>query len=295
MREERDRVAAAATFLGDRIGGVPAVAIVLGSGLGGLAESILDAVVVPYATIPGFPEVTVAGHGGQLIAGQLSGVHVAAMQGRFHLYEGHSADAVVRPVRALARLGVASLVVTNSAGGLDPRMQPGDLMLIDDHINLMFANPLMGPVMPGEARFPDMSSPYDRELLEVAERIALRHRIPVRRGVYCAVHGPSYETPAEIRMVQRLGADATGMSTVPEVIAARACGMRVLGVSIISNLGAGLSPGTLSHEDVLAAGRTAAIPLTLLLSAVIADAFGSAAGRADRRSSVPERAFNGGA
>jgi purine-nucleoside phosphorylase len=183
MREEHDRVAAASAFLGDRMGGAPEVALILGSGLGSLAEAIIEPVSIPYAAIPDFPEATVAGHGGRLVAGLFSGVRVAVMQGRFHLYEGHSADAVVRPVRALARLGVSSLIVTNSAGGLDPRMQPGDLMLIDDHINMMFANPLGGAVLPGEKRFPDMSSPYDPELLALAERVALRERIPVRRGV----------------------------------------------------------------------------------------------------------------
>lgn len=272
MREEQERVAAASSFLADRIGQTPEVALVLGSGLGGLVEAILEPVTIPYVSIPGFPEVTVQGHGGTLIAGLFSGVRVVALQGRFHLYEGHSADAVVRPVRALARLGVSTLMVTNSAGGLDPRMRPGDLMLIDDHINLMFANPLGGSVLPGEVRFPDMSAPYDAQLLDLAERVAMRERIRVRRGVYCAVHGPSYETPAEIRMVQRLGAHAIGMSTVPEVIAARAAGVRVLGVSIISNLAAGLSPTHLSHEEVLAAGRRAAGPLTRLLSGVVAEA-----------------------
>jgi purine-nucleoside phosphorylase len=273
MREEQDRVAEAAAFLADRVGATPEVALILGSGLGGLVDAIFEPVTIPYVSIPGFPEVTVAGHGGRLVAGLFSGVRVAVMQGRFHLYEGHSADAIVRPVRALARLGVPALIVTNSAGGLDPRMAPGDLMLIDDHINLMFANPLAGSVLPGETRFPDMSSPWDPELLALAERVALRERIPVRRGVYCAVHGPSYETPAEVRMVQRLGAHAIGMSTVPEVIAARAAGVRVLGVSIISNLAAGLSPSPLSHEEVLAAGQRAASPLTRLLGAVVAEGF----------------------
>lgn len=269
---ESERTRQAAAYLRDRLGGTPEIGIILGSGLGSVVDAILDPRVVPYDAIPGFPEVTVAGHGGRLIAGELAGVRVAALQGRFHLYEGHPAAAVVRPVRALARLGIGILIVTNSAGGLDPRMSPGDLMLIDDHINLMFANPLIGAVQPGENRFPDMSAPYDPALLALAERIALRERIPLRRGVYCAVHGPSYETPAEVRMARRLGGDAIGMSTVPEVIAARAAGVRVLGVSIISNLAAGLTGGELHHEEVLEAGRHAAAPLARLLGGVIAEA-----------------------
>jgi purine-nucleoside phosphorylase len=268
--EEQSRIQSAADCLRDRLGPVPDVAIVLGSGLGGLVESILEPVEVPYVAIPGFPEVTVAGHGGRLVAGRFAGARIVAMQGRFHLYEGHSADAVVRPIRALARYGVGTLIVTNSAGGLDRDMKPGDLMLIDDHINLMFANPLAGAVLPGETRFPDMSAPYDRDLLALAERVAAEERIPVRRGVYCAVHGPSYETPAEVRMARRLGANAVGMSTVPEVIAARAASVRVLGVSIISNLAAGMAQAQLSHDEVLEAGRRAALPLTRLLTGVIA-------------------------
>lgn len=267
--EEQKRIQAAADYLQDRLGDVPDVAIVLGSGLGGLVDSITEPVEIPYVAIPGFPEVTVAGHGGRLVAGRFAGAAIVAMQGRFHLYEGHSPDAVVRPVRALARYGVDTLIVTNSAGGLDPAMKPGHLMLIDDHINLMFANPLAGAVLPGETRFPDMSAPYDRDLLALAERVALEERIPIRRGVYCAMHGPSYETPAEVRMARRLGAHAVGMSTVPEVIAARAAAVRVLGVSIISNLAAGMEQAQLSHEEVLEAGRHAALPLTRLLTGVV--------------------------
>jgi purine-nucleoside phosphorylase len=273
MRDEQERVAAAAEFIAARIGDVPRAVLVLGSGLGGLADAIREPVILPYDSIPSFPAVTVAGHGGRLLAGEFSGVRVAVLQGRFHLYEGHSADDVVRPVRALAHIGARTLFVTNSAGAADNRLSPGDLMLIDDHINLMFANPLAGQVLPGETRFPDMSAPYDRELLELAERVALRERIAVRRGVYCAVAGPSYETPAEVKMMRGLGADVIGMSTVPEVIAARAAGVRILGVSIVSNFAAGLSPAGLSHDEVLEEGLRAAAPLTKLLGGVVAEAF----------------------
>jgi len=260
-------------YLSDHLDPVPDLAIVLGSGLGNVVDAIDRPSTAPYATIPGFADVTVAGHEGRLVCGEFAGTRVVALQGRFHLYEGHSPAAVVLPVRALARLGIGTLIVTNSAGALDPRWRAGDLMLIDDHINLMFTSPLTDAVVPGEQRFPDMSRPYDEALLELAARVALRERIPVRRGVYCAVRGPNYETPAEIRMVKSFGAHAIGMSTVPEVIAARASGMRVLGVSILSNLAAGLVPTGLSHKDVLAAGRQAAEPLARLLAGVVTEAF----------------------
>jgi len=262
---EAGRVQRAAAYLSERLGVTPAVTIVLGSGLGGLVDAIEDPVRVDYGEIPDFPAVTVAGHGGRLVAGRFAGLTIMAMQGRFHLYEGHSPDAVARPVRVSARMGVPDLIVTNSAGGINRQFSPGDLMLIDDHINLMGSNPLVGGVQPGELRFPDMSAPYDRALLDLAEKSALAEGIRVHRGVYCALHGPSYETPAEVRMLQRLGADAVGMSTVPEVLAARAAGVRVLGISIISNAAAGLSAGHLDHAEVLEAGREAGGRLTRLI------------------------------
>jgi len=204
-----------------------------------------------------------------LSVGRLAGVRAAVLQGRFHLYEGHDAATVALPVRALARAGVSRLLVTNSAGGINRTFRAGDLMLIDDHINLMPANPLTGRVEPGEERFPDMSSPYDRDWLALAEEAALEEGIRVVRGVYCGLLGPSYETPAEVRMLQRIGADAVGMSTVPEVVVARARGMRVLGMSIIANPAAGLAPGELRHEDVLAASEKAAAGLSQLLARIL--------------------------
>jgi purine-nucleoside phosphorylase len=212
-----------------------------------VAEEIADPVAIPYGEIPGFPRATVAGHAGRLVAGILNGVEVVAMQGRFHLYEGWEPGAVAAPIRALAALGPRAVVLSNAAGGLRPGLQPGDLMLVADHLNLMGRNPLVGPVLTGEERFPDMSEPYDAGLRRIARQLALEERIPLQEGVYAALLGPSYETPAEIRMLRVLGADAVGMSTVPEVIVARALGLRVLAISLISNLAAGLSPVPLSH------------------------------------------------
>ena len=241
----------------------------LGSGLGALAETVREARRVPYARIPGFPEPGVAGHTGQLVAGTLAGVAVLVQQGRFHLYEGHSAATAALPVRVFHRLGVTTLVVTNAAGGLRPTFEAGSLMLIADHINLMWRNPLFGPVEPGEGRFPDMSDPYDTDLRALARDAARATKIPLEEGVYAGLLGPSYETPAEIRMLQRLGADAVGMSTVPEVIAARARAMRVLGFSMITNLAAGLSAEKISHEDVLAMGKRVAGDLAKLIQGVL--------------------------
>jgi purine-nucleoside phosphorylase len=255
MAETRqDPVETAVAFLRERFTRAPAVLLVLGSGLGGLADEVSDAVRVPYEAIPGFPRSTVPGHAGALVAGILNGVEVVAQQGRFHLYEGWDAAQVVLPIRVLAALGVEAVVLTNAAGGLRPGMEPGELMLIADHINLMGANPLVGPVVAGEERFPDMSEPYDREMRRVVEAVALEQGMPLEEGVYAAVLGPSYETPAEIRMLRAMGADAVGMSTVPEVLAARALGLRVLGISCITNLAAGLGAHPLSHEEVMEAG-----------------------------------------
>lgn len=241
-------------FLRERVTRAPHAILILGSGLGGLAEEIQDAVRIPYAEIPGFPLSAVAGHAGTLVAGRLGAVEMVAMQGRFHLYEGWGAADVVRPVRALAALGAEALVVTNAAGGIRPGMQPGDLMLISDHLNLMGRNPLAGAEVVGAARFIDMSQPYDPEFRAAARDVAAAQGIPLTEGVYAALLGPSYETPAEVRMLGRLGADAVGMSTVPEVLVARALGLRVLGISCITNLAAGLGGAHLSHEEVLEVG-----------------------------------------
>ena len=249
----------------------PRVAIVLGSGLGGVADSVQRAVRVPYREIPGFPEPGAPGHRGELVGGTLEGVPVVVQSGRFHLYEGHAPAVAALPTRMFARLGVRTLIVTNAAGGIRHTFRPPTLMLIADHINLMFRNPLVGPVAEGEERFPDMSDPYDPELRAVARDVARSQRIALEEGVYAALLGPSFETPAEVRMLARLGADAVGMSTVPEVIAARARGLSCLGFSSITNVAAGLSGSAqqLSHQEVLAAGQQLAGQLERLIRGVL--------------------------
>ena len=229
----------------------PVLGIVLGSGLGGLATRIEDARDVAFAEVPGFPAATVVGHAGRLIGGRLGGRPVVALAGRFHMYEGHSATLAGFPVRVLHALGARTLFVSNAAGGIRATFTPGDLMLITDHLNLMFRNPLVGTLEPGDTRFPDMSEPYDRALGAILRREATKLGFPLREGVYCGLLGPTYETPAEVRMLATLGADAVGMSTVPEVIVARAIGMRVAGVSCITNFASGTTPNPLSHAEVL--------------------------------------------
>jgi purine-nucleoside phosphorylase len=264
-------IEAAAEAVRTRIGaGAPRVAIVLGSGLGQLADAVTQPVRIGYADIPGFPAPGVAGHKGELVAGSLEGVPVLVQSGRFHLYEGHPIETTALPVRVFARLGIRTLVVTNAAGGIRSTFRPGTLMLISDHVNLMFRNPLIGPVLEGEERFPDMSDPYDRELRQLAREVARDARIALDEGVYVGLLGPSYETPAEIRMLQRFGVDAVGMSTVPEVIVARARGLKCLGFSTITNLAAGISPTVLSHEEVLEVGRQVGDALGSIVKGVVA-------------------------
>lgn len=246
------KVAAAAQAVRAAIGKrEPRVAIVLGSGLGFLGDEIADAVRVPYAKVPGFPQPGVVGHAGELIAGTLEGKSVLAQSGRFHMYEGHDPLVTALPVRVFHALGVTTVLLTNAAGGIRRTFRPGTLMLISDHLNMMGRNPLVGPLVPGDERFPDMSDPYDGELRALARRVAQEQKIAMEEGVYAGLLGPSYETKAEIEMMKRVGADAVGMSTVPEVIAARACGMRCIGISTITNLAAGLGGATLSHKEVL--------------------------------------------
>lgn len=263
-------IAEAASSVARRLGSLePRAAIVLGSGLGFLADEVRSAVRVPYAEIPGFPQPRVAGHKGELVAGTLDGVPVLVQSGRFHLYEGHEAQVAALPVRVMATLGVRTLIVTNAAGGVRLTFRPGTLMLIADHINLMFHNPLTGPVLEGEERFPDMSEPYDATLRALARDAAREAKIPLEEGVYAGLLGPSYETPAEIRMLQRLGADAVGMSTVPEVIVARGRGIRCLGFSTITNLATGISPAALSHQEVLEVGRQVGQALGTIVKGVL--------------------------
>lgn len=246
----------------------PRVAIVLGSGLGFLADHVERAVKIAYRDIPGFPEPGVAGHKGELVAGTLENVPVIAQSGRFHLYEGHAAAVAGLPVRVFARLGVTTLILTNAAGGVRPTFRAGTLMLIADHVNLTGKNPLAGPVVPGDERFPDMSAPYDPALRALARAAASEAHVALEEGVYCALLGPSYETPAEVRMLHRLGADAVGMSTVPEVLVARASGMRCLAFSTITNPAAGMGP-PLSHADVLEVGTKVAGSLAAVIRGVL--------------------------
>lgn len=257
-------------FLRARLPLRPRVLLVLGSGLGALADQVDESVSFAFGDVPGFAPAHVLGHKGRLVAGRLEGVPVLALQGRYHMYEGHSAQAVALPVRTAAALGAQIMIVTNAAGGLNRSFRAGDLMLIDDHINMTGHNPLIGPVQPNEQRFPDMSQPYDAELQAIAQRVALERKQKLLRGVYLGVLGPSYETPAEIRMYERFGADAIGMSTVPEVIAARALGMRVLGISLISNAAAGLTGEPLTHDEVIEAGQEASARFAGLIRGILA-------------------------
>ena len=236
----------------------PVVGLILGSGLAGLADRFEDVRRVNYADIPGFPVPTVLGHPGVLVAGTLAGRPAVALAGRFHMYEGHDATLAALPARVLAALGAPVLFVSNAAGGIRRTFRPGDLMVIADHINLTGRNPLFGPVESGDLRFPDMSDPYDAALRAALHRAGKRAGVALVEGVYGWALGPSYETPAEVRMFERLGLDAIGMSTVPEVIAARAMGMRVAGVSCVTNLACGITNDPVNHEDVLAVTREAA-------------------------------------
>jgi purine-nucleoside phosphorylase len=242
----------AASFLKEKYAKTPKVGLILGSGLGVLADEIENPVKIAYNQIPDFPVSTVEGHAGQLVFGILNGIEVVAMQGRFHFYEGYSMDKVTFPVRVMNELGVEILIVTNAAGGVNESFSAGDLMIITDHINNMGTNPLIGPNDSNlGVRFPDMSEAYTKELRALASKIAQRLNIDVKEGVYFGNPGPVYETPAEIRMVRVMGGDAVGMSTVPEVIVARHSGMKVLGISCISNMAAGILDQPLTHDEVM--------------------------------------------
>lgn len=229
----------------------PRVAVVLGSGLGGLAAEVEHAARIPYRDVPGFPGVAVHGHAGELLLGRLGGTPVATFSGRFHAYEGHPLQLTAFPVRVAHALGATTLVVSNAAGGINSGFLAGDLMVIEDHLNLMLMSPLIGPAAEGETRFPDMTGAYDPALRDTLHTVANSLGIMLRDGVYAALYGPSYETPAEVRMLRTLGADAVGMSTVPEVIMARSLQMRVAGVSCITNLAAGVQDAPLDHGEVL--------------------------------------------
>lgn len=251
MTEAFEASAAAAAFVRTRTDRVPRVALILGSGLGAFADTLEDATAVPYAEIPDFHASTVVGHAGQLVVGERFGVPIVAMQGRVHAYEGLPTSAVVHPLRTMWQLGARTLIVTNAAGGVNPSYRPADLMLIRDHLNLTGSNPLIGPNDERFGpRFPDMTESYDPALGALARASADAVGLTLHEGVYAGLLGPTYETPAEVRMLRTLGADAVGMSTVPEVIAARHAGMRVLGISCITNAAAGLGDEALDHSEV---------------------------------------------
>lgn len=260
----------AIAYLSQRVLAPPEIVIVLGSGLGTFADRVEDAVRIPYADIPHFPQSTVPGHAGVLVCGTVSGHSVAVMSGRFHYYEGYTMPQVTFPVRVFSRWGVRLLVLSNASGGVNPAFRPGDIMLIDDHINLM-PNPLVGPNADEfGTRFPAMNGAYDPRYLVLAQRVAREMGIPLMQGCYVATTGPSFETPHEYHYFYTIGADAVGMSTVPEVIVARHCGLRVLAFSVVTNVG-GLNMRTVpNHDEVQAAGAEAGVRLAKLLTQIIA-------------------------
>ncbi len=266
-----ERAEHATRIIRARINVEPRIAVVLGSGLGGFADDFEDAVGIPYEDITGFVRSTAQGHAGRLVIGKVDGVPLLAMQGRVHYYEGYSLEEVTFPIRTFSLLGIKTLILTNAAGGINVQLSQGALMVISDHVNLMGNNPLRGPNDDRFGpRFPDMSAVYAPELQELVVEEAKAIGVEVRRGIYGALSGPSYETPAEIHLLRNLGADAVGMSTVPEAIVARHMGMEVLGISCITNMAAGISDEPINHEEVMATGNRVRETFTELLRRVIA-------------------------
>jgi purine-nucleoside phosphorylase len=262
----------AASYLKEKFPKTPQIGLILGSGLGVLADEIENAVKIPYHEIPEFPVSTVEGHAGQLVYGELQGATVLAMQGRFHYYEGYSFEKVTFPVRVMKALGIEQLIVTNAAGGVNESFNPGDLMIITDHINNMGGNPLIGPNDPSlGVRFPDMTEAYSKRLRNLAKDVAAKLNLKVQEGVYFGNTGPSYETPAEIRMIRTLGGDAVGMSTVPEVIVARHAQMEVLGISCISNMAAGILDQPLTHDEVIETTERVKADFLRFVKAIVAE------------------------
>jgi purine-nucleoside phosphorylase len=270
MTDEYSKVQAAAAFVRERVPATPDIAIVLGSGLGDFASRVADPAVLPYEAIPGWPRSTVVGHAGTLVVGQVRGRRVAVLAGRAHFYEGHPMATVVFATRVIATLGVKTLLLTNAAGGINTSFSEGVLMVIDDHLNLMGTNPLVGPNDERFGlRFPDMTEVYSRRLRAVAERAAATNGLTIAHGIYAGLHGPSYETPAEIRYLRTIGADAVGMSTVAEAIVARHMGMEVLGISCITNMAAGVLPQPLNHAEVMATAQRVRGAFIALLEEIV--------------------------
>lgn len=250
----------------------PKVGIVLGSGLGIYIDQIQNKIIIPYEEIPHFRRTSVEGHSGALIVGEVNGVAVAALQGRLHPYEGYAMEEIVHPVRTLAALGIEFIFLSNASGGINADFHPGDLVTISDHINFSGRNPLVGPnIAELGPRFPDMSNAYDKELRELLHTVAKNHHVEMKSGVYCSVLGPTYETPAEIRMLRVLGADLVGMSTVPEVIAANHLGLKVAGVACVTNYAAGIKQEKLSHADVKKVAEKAMVGFATILSETIGE------------------------
>lgn len=270
MNSYYDRVQEAADAIRARVGNVPRISVVLGSGLGNFANALSGGLSMPYDTLPHWPAARVIGHEGRLVVGRIGGRAVAALAGRAHVYEGYDLSTVTFAVRVLGLLGVKILILTNAAGGINTSFARGALMLIDDHINLMGDNPLSGPNDDRFGpRFPDMTDVYSKRLRKIAEEAAHHVGLPLRNGIYAALKGPSYETPAEIRYLRTIGADAVGMSTVPEAIVARHMGIEVLGISCISNMAAGVLPQPLNHDDVMETTRRVRAQFIALLEGII--------------------------
>lgn len=257
-------------YVKERIDMIPEVGIILGSGLGDLADKVEDRINIKYEEIPNMPKSTVVGHAGQYVFGKLNGKNVVMMQGRIHYYEGHQMEVLAMPIHIMKYLGIKTLIVTNAAGGVNESFKPGDLMIINDHINLAFTNPLIGKneeeIGP---RFPDMSTAYDKDLIQITDKISKNMNIELKKGVYVMMTGPTYETPAEIRMIRILGGDAVGMSTVPDVITAKHCGLKVLGISCITNMAAGILDQPLNHKEVIETSNMVKDKFMKLVSAIV--------------------------
>jgi purine-nucleoside phosphorylase len=266
------KILEASQYIQSKISVKPKIGIILGSGLGIYVDQIQNKTIIPYQDIPHFKRTTVEGHEGRLIIGEVHGVTVAALQGRLHPYEGYPMEEIVHPVRTLAALGIEMLFLTNASGGINLEYHPGDLVAINDHINLTGRNPLVGPnIAELGPRFPDMGNAYDKELREVLTKVASHHHVELKTGVYCSVLGPTYETPAEIRMLRTIGADMVGMSTVSEVIAANHLGLRVAGVACITNYAAGIKQEKLSHADVKKVAEKAMVGFATILTETISE------------------------
>lgn len=267
-----NKILESSQFVLSKISTTPKIGIVLGSGLGIYVDQIQNKTIIPYEDIPHFKRTSVEGHSGALIVGDVNGVPVVALQGRHHAYEGHEMEEIVHPLRTLAAMGIKILFLTNASGGINFDFHPGDLVAINDHINLSGRNPLVGPNLNELGpRFPDMGNAYDKDLREVLHRVAKNNKVEMKTGVYCSVLGPTYETPAEIRMLRTIGADLVGMSTVPEVIVAAHMGLKVAGVACITNYAAGIKEEKLSHADVKKVAEKAMVGFATILTETIGE------------------------